>query len=267
MGTGSFSLRALQWPLLRRSVVENWAEMFERNVCGFHAEISTDAKLPNFQNWLAIAVNLSRTFEIVKLSVLLWKNCFCTQFRAVPKLFDVSQQVFYLDLDSMSRWWEKRNSFRKWEERGLLQERTSIKTVGCNPHYFYNHSATNRSGCHRYTAIQQLTSDRYFDFDFCGRSWNLKLKERRKNRENCQKLRVISLLVLLNLWQENMLNVPFVEITSIGFITYSCPKNRLLWIVALSVSARPFYDDAATGILVSPYRNSQRAICGTCGSE
>ena len=28
--------------------------------------------------------------------------------------------------------------------------------------------------------------------------------------------------------EENMLNVPFVEITSTGFITDPCPKNRLL---------------------------------------
>ena len=28
--------------------------------------------------------------------------------------------------------------------------------------------------------------------------------------------------------QENMLNLPFVEITSTGFITDPCPRNRLL---------------------------------------
>ena len=39
--------------------------------------------------------------------------------------------------------------------------------------------------------------------------------------------------------QENMLNVPFVEIISTGFITDPFPNNRLLRIVALSVSVRP----------------------------
>ena len=55
--------------------------------------------------------------------------------------------------------------------------------------------------------------------------------------------------------QGNMLNVPFVGITSAGFITGPCHKNWLLWKVALS--------DAARGIIVSPYRNSQQAIYGT----
>ena len=57
--------------------------------------------------------------------------------------------------------------------------------------------------------------------------------------------------------QENMLNVPFVEIISTGFITDPCPKIRFLWIVELSVSARRVSGDAAKGIIiVSPYRNS-----------
>ena len=56
--------------------------------------------------------------------------------------------------------------------------------------------------------------------------------------------------------QENMLHVPFVGITSIGFITHPCPKNRLLRIVALSMSTRPVSGDAIRGIIVSPYGNS-----------
>ena len=40
------------------------------------------------------------------------------------------------------------------------------------------------------------------------------------------------------------------------FITDPCPKNRLLWIVALSVSVRRVSGVAARGKVVSPYGNS-----------
>ena len=56
--------------------------------------------------------------------------------------------------------------------------------------------------------------------------------------------------------QENMLYMLFVGITSTGFITDPCPKDRLLWTVALSVSAKPVSGDTARGIIVYPYRNS-----------
>ena len=50
--------------------------------------------------------------------------------------------------------------------------------------------------------------------------------------------------------QENMLNVPFVEITSTGFITDPCPRNRLLWKLALSVSTTRISSDANRGIIL-----------------
>ena len=45
------------------------------------------------------------------------------------------------------------------------------------------------------------------------------------------------------------------ELFRLVFFTDPCPKNRLLWIVALTVSTRPFHGDAARVIIVSPHGN------------
>ena len=47
-----------------------------------------------------------------------------------------------------------------------------------------------------------------------------------------------------------------VECWKTNVLTDTRPKNQLLWIVALSFSARPFTGDAIRGIIVSRYRNS-----------
>ena len=47
----------------------------------------------------------------------------------------------------------------------------------------------------------------------------------------------IHFFIKINVKLKIMLKMAFVEITSTGFITNPCPKNRLLWIAALSVSA------------------------------
>ena len=63
-----------------------------------------------------------------------------------------------------------------------------------------------------------------------------------------------------------MLNVPVVEITSTVFIADPCPRDRLLWVVALSFLAGR-KSDAAGRVIISSWRSSQRAIYGIVGSE
>ena len=55
--------------------------------------------------------------------------------------------------------------------------------------------------------------------------------------------------------QENMLNVPFLGITSTGFIS-DVPRISYFEYSRYCFSARPFTGDATRGIIVSPYRNS-----------
>ena len=55
--------------------------------------------------------------------------------------------------------------------------------------------------------------------------------------------------------QENMLNVPFVGITSTGFIA-DVPRIGCYEELRYCFSVRPFTDDGVKGIIVSSYSNS-----------